>query len=198
MHRDLHVEVGDQLLDDHQLLIIFLSHHDVRGMGQIEQLRDHRGHTDKVAIAVPFEPLGDGAGVDHCPGPVRVHVLSLGREREGHAFLTKDIQVTLQRHGVFFEVIGVIELGWVHENRRRHHGPGKPVRCAEKSTVTRVQGPHGGDKNNTLPRFTQRPRCCCECLGGIMNTQLTGRKPGIRRCRHGGLLLLAILLQLFK
>jgi hypothetical protein len=125
-----------------------------------EQLGHHGGHTVEVpGTHRALHPVGHRLHRHRREHRTRVHLLDGWCEHHVDARLLTHPQVPLERAGIPGQVIGVVELEWVHEDRD-HQASAPGASGGHQRSVACMESPHGRDQSDhTAPRGPPgRPR----------------------------------------
>ncbi len=110
----------------------------------IEQLEDHRQHPVEVAVAVGAFELAAHRRLRHLePVAVGVDLVGVGRHDQVHTRPLAGRHVGFEGPRVAHEVVGIVVLGRVDEDRDRN--PIVVAPCPfHQAQVAGMEGPHGG------------------------------------------------------
>ena len=137
------VEVADHPANDGQLLRVLLAEVGRAGPDEVEQPRHYCGHAAEMARSRrALQSLAERTGVFRLPeAGDRFHLLHARDEDEVDADLLGDAEIPLLVARVGGEVLRVLELERVHEDRSDHEPPFL-ARATHQRDVAIVERPH--------------------------------------------------------
>ena len=140
---DGQVQVLAEASDDHLLLEVLLAEVGRVGCGDIEHLDDDGGHSfEMVRSVLSFEDLAESSDVDGGLSVGWVDGVFVGREDEVDVECAAGCQVVLESSGVELEVVGVVEL-WGIDEQRDHDESTIGHGLLDQAGVSVVQCAHG-------------------------------------------------------
>ena len=147
LHR--HVQVGDHLLHQRQLLVVLFAEDGVGAIRDVEQLVHHGQRPGEMpGPGGALQLVGQRPRLDRGAEPVGVHLAGVGREDEFAADGLELGHVVVEGARVGLEVLALAELQRVDEDRRDHHGTRQRLRGPHQFEVPLVQGAHGGHEDD--------------------------------------------------
>ena len=146
---DRKVQIADQAINEGELLEVFFAKNGTVGLEDVEQFQDDGENAVKMPGAGGSAEVFGEAGFRDENGAIgEIECVGTGDEGEIDALGFAGGEVIFKSLGVVKEVLGAVELDWIHENRDRDRalGPDFFTRRMEQGEVSLVERSHCRDE----------------------------------------------------